>query len=183
MRDGAEHPTAFTDPAQQLRTAPDALAMMFLDLTTYLPEDILTKVDRATMAVALEGRAPLLDYRVVEFAFGLPLEMKLRDGEAKWLLKRLLQQYLPEPLVQLPKRGFGAPVSHWLKGPLREWAEAQLDGARLRREGHFDAQRITSIWAEFQSGGRKLHTHVWNVLMFQAWLEWMNDELAKRAGP
>jgi len=171
VRGGVEYGTPFSDVTQQLATTDSAHAMMYLDLVTYLPEDILTKVDRATMAVGLEARAPLLDYRVVEFAFHLPLALKLRDGQQKWLLKQLLRRYLPDPLVYRGKKGFGAPVGGWLKGPLRDWAEQLLDPARLRSEGHFHPEAITRIWQEFLGGRRKWHTHLWNVLMFQAWLE------------
>lgn len=176
VRNGKEHLTAFTDVQQQLAGADTAHALMYLDLMTYLPEDILTKVDRATMAVGLEARAPLLDYRVVELAFQIPLEMKLRDGQQKWLLKQLLRRYLPDPLIYRPKQGFGAPVSGWLKGPLRDWASALLDPARLAREGHFHPEPITALWTEFLAGQRKWHTHLWNVLMFQAWLEWVKKK-------
>jgi asparagine synthase (glutamine-hydrolysing) len=123
------------------------------------------------MAVALETRAPLLDWRVAEFAWSLPLDMKWRGGELKWLPKRLLERYLPQNLVQRPKSGFGAPVGDWLRGPLRDWAEAQLDEHRLREEGHFDPAPIRAIWREFLGGLRKWHTHLWGVLMFQAWRE------------
>lgn len=168
---GREHPTPFTDELQWLGAGDDAHALMYLDLITYLPEDILTKVDRATMAVGLEARAPLLDYRVVELAFRIPFGMKLRGTEQKWILKQLLRKYLPDPLVFRGKKGFGAPVGEWLKGPLREWASDLLSKERLDREGHFDAARISGIWTEFLGGERKWHTHLWNVLMFQAWFQ------------
>lgn len=185
VRGGHEHPTAFTDSTQWLQRADTAHELMFLDLLTYLPEDILTKVDRSTMAVSLEARAPLLDYRVVEFAFRVPLSMKLRPneppaGRQKWLLKQLLRRYLPDELVFRTKQGFGAPVSGWLKGPLRDWAQAQLDPARLSSEGHFEAARIADIWREFLDGERKWHTHLWNVLMFQGWLEWVGEQVRRR---
>lgn len=163
--------TAYDSPTAMPRNGTAADALMALDFASYLPEDILTKVDRASMAVALEARAPLLDWRVVEFAWSLPLSMKWQGGTLKHLPKRLLGRYLPESLVQRPKSGFGAPVGDWLRGPLREWAEAQLDERRLREEGHFDPVRIRAIWQEFQSGQRKWHTHLWGVLMFQAWRE------------
>lgn len=171
VRGGLEYPTPFTNLAQQLDTTDAAHAMMYLDLVTYLPEDILTKVDRSTMAVGLEARAPLLDYRVVEFAFHLPLAMKLRNGQQKWILKQLLRRYLPDPLVDRQKKGFGAPVGGWLKGPLRDWAQQLLDPTRLQREGHFNPEPIANIWKQFLGGERKWHTHLWNVLMFQAWAE------------
>jgi asparagine synthase (glutamine-hydrolyzing) len=170
-----EYPTPFTDASEQLGAGDDAHSLMFLDLVTYLPEDILTKVDRATMAVGLEARAPLLDYRVVELAFRIPVEMKVRDREQKWILKQLLRRYLPDPLVFRGKKGFGAPVGDWLKGPLREWAADLLSEERLRRESYFDATRISSIWSEFLGGQRRWHTHLWNVLMFQAWMDWLSQ--------
>jgi len=163
--------TAYDDPAALPRHGTPADALMAMDTACYLPEDILTKVDRASMAVALETRAPLLDWRVAEFAWSLPLDMKWRGGELKWLPKRLLERYLPQNLVQRPKSGFGAPVGDWLRGPLRDWAEAQLDEHRLREEGHFDPAPIRAIWREFLGGQRKWHTHLWGVLMFQAWRE------------
>ena len=170
VREGREHPTPFTDERQWLCAEDEAHSLMYLDFITYLPEDILTKVDRATMAVGLEARAPLLDYRVVELAFRIPYDMKKRGTAQKWLLKQLLRKYLPDPLVFRAKKGFGAPVAEWLKGPLRAWASDLLSQERLRREDHFDAARISGIWSEFLGGERKWHTHLWNVLMFQAWL-------------
>ncbi len=173
VRGAREHPTPFTDEQQWLKAGDDAHSLMYLDLVTYLPEDILTKVDRATMAVGLEARAPLLDYRVVELAFRIPSEMKVRGAEQKWVLKQLLRKYLPDPLVFRGKKGFGAPIGEWLKGPLRTWASDLLSQERLERQGHLDAARISGIWREFLAGERKWHTHLWNVLMFQAWIEYL----------
>nr|WP_237392669.1 asparagine synthase (glutamine-hydrolyzing) [Steroidobacter denitrificans] len=166
--------TAYDDPSAMPVTGTPADALMALDFACYLPEDILTKVDRASMAFALEARAPLLDWRVVEFAWSLPMTLKWHEGTLKYLPKRLLQRYLPEPLVQRPKSGFGAPVGDWLRGPLRDWAEAQLDERRLREEGHLEPVPIRTIWREFLNGQRKWHTHLWGVLMFQAWRETLN---------
>ena len=164
-------PTAYDNPAAMPGIGTGADALMQLDFSCYLAEDILTKVDRASMAVALETRAPLLDWRVAEFAWSLPLAMKWNDGTLKHLPKRLLTRYLPHELVYRPKSGFGAPVGDWLRGPLRDWAEAQLDERRLREEGHFHPAPIRAIWREFLGGQRKWHTHLWGVLMFQAWRE------------
>ncbi|TNJ33181.1 asparagine synthase (glutamine-hydrolyzing) [Arenimonas terrae] len=163
--------TAYDDPAAMPGTGTAGDALMALDTACYLPEDILTKVDRASMSVALEARAPLLDWRVAEFAWSLPLRMKWRERELKVLPKRLLERYLPRELVYRSKAGFGAPVGDWLRGPLRGWAEAQLSEQRLREEGHFEPAPIRAIWKEFQAGQRKWHTHLWGVLMFQAWRE------------
>ena len=162
---------AYDDPAAVAGNGGPADLLVAPGFACYLPEDILTKVDRSSMAVALEARAPLLDWRVAEFAWSLPLSMKWRDGTLKYLPKQLLERYLPAPLVHRRKSGFGAPVGDWLRGPLRDWAEAQLDPARLRAEGHFDAATIRAIWGEFLGGQRKWHTHLWSVLMFQSWLE------------
>jgi asparagine synthase (glutamine-hydrolysing) len=164
-------PTAYDDPAATLRNGVPGDTLMALDFACYLPEDILTKVDRASMAVALEARAPLLDWRVAEFAWSLPLSMKQQGGQLKHLPKRLLCRYLPADLVYRRKSGFGAPVGDWLRGRLREWAEAQLDERRLREEGHLDSMAVRAIWTEFLAGQRKWHTHLWGVLMFQAWRE------------
>jgi len=180
VRDAHEHQTPFTDPTQQQTGTDTGHALMYLDLVTYLPEDILTKVDRATMSLGLEARAPLLDWRVVELAFRIPLDMKLRDGQQKWLLKQLLRKYLPDSLIYRSKQGFGAPIGGWLKGPLRDWAQTQLDPQRMAREGYLQPGPITAIWSEFLAGQRKWHTHLWNVVMFQAWLDWMNEQLRRR---
>ena len=145
--------------------------MMLADALGYLPDDIMVKVDRATMAVSLEARAPFLDHRVVEFAFAQPLGLKIRDGSGKWLLRQLLYRHVPPALVNRPKMGFGVPIDAWLRGPLKSWAEALLDPVRLQSQGYLHAAPIAQAWQAHQSGRRNLQHFLWNVLMFQAWLD------------
>jgi asparagine synthase (glutamine-hydrolysing) len=167
----SEPPTILTQPSDWARPADLGRRLMYLDLVTYLPEDILAKVDRASMGVSLEARVPILDHRVVEFAAHIPTSMKIRSGQAKWLLRQVLYRYLPGKLIERPKMGFGVPVEDWLRGPLRDWAEGLLNQDRLRREGFFRPEPIGECWAEHLSGRRNRQGHLWNVLMFQAWLD------------
>jgi asparagine synthase (glutamine-hydrolysing) len=145
--------------------------MMLVDQRTYLPDDVLAKVDRASMAVALEARVPLLDHRLVAFAWSLPLSLKLSGGRGKHLLRELLCEMVPRALVERPKQGFAVPLETWLRSPLRDWAESLLDERRMRDQGYLDATRIRRRWRELIDGDRYAHNDLWSVLMFQAWLD------------
>lgn len=147
--------------------------MMHWDMASYLPNDILVKVDRAAMAASLETRVPLLDHRVVEQAWATPLAFKLRDGRGKWALRRILYRYVPRELIERPKAGFAIPIGGWLRGPLRGWAEDLLSPAALAEQPALDAAAIRTRWAEHQAGTHDRTASLWGVLMFQAWAkEW-----------
>lgn len=172
------------DPAQVVigATAPSTLfdegtdeafmdCIMLLDARSYLPDDILVKVDRAAMAVGLETRVPMIDHDVFEFAWRLPADYKIQDGQGKWLLRQLLYRHVPKSLVDRPKKGFSVPLASWLRGPLKEWGASLLDSARLQRDGVFHAGPIMRKWQEHQAGKQDWSTHLWSVLMTQAWLD------------
>lgn len=174
---GAQEPlTAFTDPARRLKLPHLLQTMEYIDMGSYLPDDILVKVDRAAMAVSLESRVPLLDYRVVELSWRTPVSMKLRDGVGKWLLRQVAYRYVPRELLERPKKGFSVPVDVWICGPLRDWAEALLDAGRLRSEGIFDPEPVRKIWSDHLSGVRNSNSLLWDILMYQAWQEAQHSE-------
>jgi asparagine synthase (glutamine-hydrolysing) len=169
---GSEAPgTGGAAPVFVSQSDHDVRRMMHLDLVRYLPDDILVKVDRASMSVGLECRTPLLDHRLVEFTGRVPLAVLRRDGQSKWPLRQVLYRHVPRSLIERPKSGFAVPIDSWLRGPLREWAEGLLDARRLANEGFFNPEVIRAAWTSHQSGRRNLHHRLWSVLMFQAWHE------------
>ena len=163
--------TVFSDPAAWPLRADVTEQWMYVDTISYLPDDILVKVDRASMAVGLEARVPILDHRVVEFAWTLPLEYRIRLGQGKWLVRQVLDKYVPRDLSDRPKVGFGVPIDSWLRGPLRDWAESLISEERLRSDGYLRPEPIRLKWSQHLSGRSNWHYHLWDVLMFQAWLE------------
>ncbi len=167
----AAESTSTAEGAHLLDRLDAAARVMYRDMTGYLPGDILTKLDRASMAAALEARCPLLDHRVVEFAWRLPTEVKVRSRKGKRVLRRVLRRYVPEALFDRPKQGFNVPVGLWLKGPLRDWAEGMLCEKRLRSEGLLDPDRVRACWQEHLTGRRDRQLQLWVILMFQAWFD------------
>jgi asparagine synthase (glutamine-hydrolysing) len=166
-----EPPTALTDPSRWANLSDFTQWMMYLDLITYLPDDILVKVDRASMGVSLETRPPFLDdHRLVEFAWRIPLSLKIKNGQSKWLLRQVLYRYVPQALIERPKMGFAVPIDDWLRGPLRDWSEALLDRKRLTEDGFFNPEPIRQKWEEHLAGKYDWQYYLWDILMFQAWL-------------
>ena len=144
--------------------------MMLWDSSTYLPDDILTKVDRATMGVGLEARTPFLSHKVFELAWRMPLDINIKNGEGKWPVRQVLYKYVPKELVDRPKAGFAIPVGHWIRGPLREWAGDLLDETRIKNDGYFDPHQVKQLWRQHLSGEHDWTTRLWAILMFQSWL-------------
>lgn len=168
---GCEKPSAFATAGEFAERHGLFNAMLYLDYVSYLPDDILVKVDRAAMSASLETRMPFLDHRLIEFAWRLPPSMKLSGGAGKWLLRRVLGRHVPTELFERPKMGFGIPLGQWLRGPLRDWAESLLDSRRLQEEGYFDAAVVRSRWDAHLAGTADWQYLLWDVLMFQSWLE------------
>ncbi len=180
---GARETRSIFDDRFLEKEIPDPMErMQFLDSVNYLPDDILVKVDRATMAVSLEARVPLIDHRVYEFTWRLPRHLRVRDGQGKWILRQVLYKYVPRELVERPKMGFGVPINHWLRGPLRDWAEDLMAPARLRKEGFLDPESVTPVWQKHLSKDEDYHYWLWDVLMFQSWLESKDDPIVFPSG-
>ncbi len=168
---GIEPKTSLLPSGRERQITDQTRLMMFLDIVGYLPDDVLAKVDRASMAVGLECRVPILDHRLVEFTWTLPLEILRHGGRSKWPLRQLLKRHVPPNLFERPKMGFGVPIDSWLRGPLKDWAEALLDERRLAAEGFFDPKPVRNAWRAHQEGYRNLQHQLWGILMFQAWNE------------
>jgi asparagine synthase (glutamine-hydrolysing) len=168
---GREPQTLLTSPSQSQIFKQNIPRMMALDTLTYLPDDILVKVDRAAMAVSLETRVPFLDHRVFEYAWGMPQHLKMNQGVTKDCLRKILYKYVPQQLIERPKAGFAVPIAEWLRGPLKDWAEQLIQPERLAKEGIFEPQQIAKLWQEHQSGKRNWQYHLWDILMFQSWYE------------
>lgn len=171
VRNACEPPSVLNSPDLRPKTDSYEHWMMAMETQMYMPDDILVKVDRAAMANSLETRVPLLDHRIIEFAWQLPLHMKIREGKGKWVLREVLYKHVPRELIERPKKGFSVPLGDWLRGPLRDWAEALLDEQRLQAEGYFYPAPIRNAWQQHIKGRRDNSGKLWSVLMFQAWLE------------
>ena len=165
----SEPPSHLDDPLPAFGADDPAMRMMLQDMRSYMPDDILCKVDRAAMGVSLETRTPFLDPDVIALAARLPMAMKIRDGQGKWALRQVLYQHVPREMIERPKVGFAIPIGIWLRGPLRDWAEELLSPERLAKDGFFDPEIIRQTWAEHPSGRRDWSARIWTILMFQAW--------------
>ena len=163
--------TFLTKYKPELNGLDDQQQMMVLDILTYLTDDILVKVDRASMASSLETRLPYLDHKLIEYAWTIPQALKLRNGSGKWILKEILNRYVPKSFTDRPKMGFAVPIDNWLRGPLRDWAQNLLSEKRLKREGYLNPHLITNKWNEHLSGKKNWQHELWDILMFQDWLD------------
>lgn len=166
----SEPPTIFTDQNNTSGINGSIDKMMYIDMMSYLPDDILVKLDRASMGVSLESRVPFLDHRIVEFSWKLPMSYKIREGQSKWILRQVLNRYIPKKMMDRPKMGFGMPIDSWLRGPLREWAEELLDDNKLKKQGYFNNYLVRQKWNEHLTGKKDNQHYLWSILMFQAWL-------------
>ena len=171
LKNANEYKSKLNDDIVRFEELNSIESMMAYDLISYLPTDILTKVDRAAMSVSLETRIPFLDLDVIEFSASLPIEFKIRNGVSKWALREVLYRHVPKELIERPKMGFGVPLAEWLRGPLKDWAESLLDEKRLHQEGFFNVEFVRDKWLEHLNGNRNWSFQLWNVLIFQAWLE------------
>ncbi len=169
--DSKEPKTLLNNVKPELKGLNSHQQMMVLDFITYLPNDILVKLDRAAMASSLETRVPFLDHKLIEYVWQIPHSLKLKNGDGKWILKQVLNQYVPKNLTERPKMGFGVPLGSWLRGPLRDWAENLLNEKRLKQEGYFNSKLIRDKWSEHLSNKKNWQHDLWNVLMFQAWID------------
>jgi asparagine synthase (glutamine-hydrolysing) len=177
-----EYRNVFWDDALKRRVPDFTERMQFIDTVSYLPDDILTKVDRASMSVALEARVPLLDTRVVAYAWSLGRHQRVRKDFGKWALRQVLYRHVPRALVDRPKMGFGAPVGEWMRGPLREWSEDLLSERSLRDGGILRPDTIRRYWAEHISGQINWQYPLWDVLMFESWRRvWLSPQPAEAA--
>ncbi len=168
-RQGTELQTALQDKTLETQIPNFVQRMQYLDMLTYLPDDILTKVDRASMSVSLEARVPLLDHRLIEFACSLPQEMKIQNGSGKWVLRQVLYKHVPQSLIDRPKMGFSLPIGEWLQGPLRDWADSLLSETSLKKHDFVDSKIVRQYWQEHLSGKRNWQYQLWNILMLQSW--------------
>lgn len=174
-----EYETVFTDPARKPECEDAIESMMGIDLLSYMVDDILVKVDRASMGVSLETRVPFLDHAVVEYAWQIPLEYKIKSGVSKWALRQILYRYVPKNLIDRPKVGFGIPLNDWLRGPLRDWAADLLDINRIKADGYFEPSVIQRLWLEHINGVRNWGERLWTILMFQLWLQEYRENVSK----
>ena len=165
----SEPPSQLDDPLPAYGADDPAMQMMVQDMRSYLPDDILCKVDRAAMGVSLETRTPFLDPDVIALAARLPMALKIHEGQGKWALRQVLYQHVPREMIERPKAGFAIPIGIWLRGPLRDWAEELLSHESLEKDGFFDPEIIRQTWVEHLSGRRDWTTRLWAILMFQAW--------------